>query len=360
MSKRKNSISPWTREEKEVLIKLKRKGDYTSEEIAEILEEEGFPSRSITAINKCYSRINRDLMAARSQIAIKKMETLKKKNIKNTKNNIGKVNGPTKILVLTDMHIPFENEDALEEAINNNLDADMVVLGGDTLEVYSVSKWPKRKQLLLRHEYKKAFEFVKKLSELFPKVILIKGNHEERLDKYFSSNIDQNVSFLVEKDVLTRIVNGYCFDDEDNFCKVHTFNNVIYADGQTSWYTQIGKCIIAHPTGATGEGGKCVISAAKYFEARGIDFQCLVAGHTHQLLKCIRNNKLLIESGCLCAPMEYEGNSKVNYRPQVLAYTTIYMDKDGNVDFNKTDVKYLGISTVIEDKMIELKELLNE
>ena len=246
-----------------------------------------------------------------------------------------------KILSLSDLHAPFENYDILVDALENHSDADILVINGDFLEQYAVSKWGKTKTLLLEWEYKVAIEWMKVFSDMFEEVHLVRGNHDDRLKKYLADSIDPMVGFMVNDDVLSKIAEGYDFNEEGKLVQTHNFNNVYYEGGLLGWYTKIGQCIFAHPSAFSGVPMRTVISTATSFENTE-DFQAIVIGHTHKIGKLIWKDKLLMEQGCCCVPMDYQSDGKIKYLPQSFGYAIVIMDENGNVDFDQSNVIYRG------------------
>ena len=101
------------------------------------------------------------------------------------------IDGPRKVLVLSDIHIPYHDVDALRLALTYGkaCGADTILLNGDIADFFSVSFWekdPRERDLAAEIESVKTFLNV--LRESFPKAeILYKlGNHEERWIRYLS------------------------------------------------------------------------------------------------------------------------------------------------------------------------------
>lgn len=97
-------------------------------------------------------------------------------------------NGQNNILVLSDIHLPYQDNKALELAINygleNNINA--VYLNGDTLDMYQASRFIKDRRLRdLAGELEIGREFLKMLQNTFNCPIYYKiGNHEARWENY--------------------------------------------------------------------------------------------------------------------------------------------------------------------------------
>lgn len=92
-----------------------------------------------------------------------------------------------KTLLLSDIHLPYHDVEALECALDHGHDADNVVLNGDTVDFYATSRWdtdPNHRDLA--GELQAARQFLMHLRERFPNAnIYFKiGNHEERWEKF--------------------------------------------------------------------------------------------------------------------------------------------------------------------------------
>jgi len=249
--------------------------------------------------------------------------------------------GVRKILTLSDFHIPFDRDDLVLDIIEEHKDADILVVNGDMLDLYAVSTWPKEKSVVLRKEYNIALEYLKIFSKMFPSVVVTRGNHEYRLNRYFHSNVSKSVSFMVNVEILGRLVNGEEYDNEGNIVKKHDFSNVYYDNGPEAWFCKIGKTMFLHPQAFSKVEGKTAVQAQEYFMERE-DVDCIVVAHTHHQAWVPTRGKLCIEQGCLCVPLDYEKQGKLRYKAMVLGYAVVYQDKDGNCDINRSRPYYLG------------------
>jgi len=113
----------------------------------------------------------------------------------------------TTIGVITDLHIPYHDEAALEAALDyfERQCVDVIVILGDAIDFYKISRWiknPKKKSV--SGEIKDTRNFLTDLRARFPKARIIykKGNHEDRLDAYImagASEIYDLVDQLLEQ-----------------------------------------------------------------------------------------------------------------------------------------------------------------
>jgi predicted phosphodiesterase len=258
--------------------------------------------------------------------------------------NPGKAN--YKVLAISDLHIPFENTDVINHALKNHGDADALVINGDLFDMYSVSKWPKNKSVLLEHEYKLVFDYIKMFAETFKEVHITKGNHDARLQSYFSSHIDPAISFITHPDAIERISLGYNVGPSGHLDKVCDFNNVFYSSGPYAWYTKIGDVIFAHPNNGGKAPMRTGVGVAEYFNERE-DFSTVVVGHSHRMGSVFWRNKLVIEQGCCCLPQEYEADAKMQYGMQTFGYAVLYMNNEGKVDFDRSRPVYYGTGSIM-------------
>ena len=257
-----------------------------------------------------------------------------------------------KILCISDFHIPFDREDLIMEIINQHQDADILVVNGDIMDLHAVSTWPKERDIVLKKEYDIAMEYMKVFSKKFPQVVVTRGNHEVRLSRYFNSCISGSVSFLVNKDILSRLCSGEVYNHNGEIIKTYDFDNIHYEGGLEGWFVKIGKTIFAHPKEFSKVEAKTVMLGNIYFMERE-DIDCIVIGHTHNQAFVPSRNKLCIESGCLCCPMDYEKQGTFKYHAMTLGYTVLYQDKEGNCDFNRSRNVYLGTQYPITKNFLQ-------
>lgn len=251
-----------------------------------------------------------------------------------------------KILSVSDIHFPFARNDLLREILEIHSDADIVVVNGDMLEGYVYSTYEKQKRIAALDEYRCAFEFVKMLSQKFPKVFLVDGNHDIRVARTLKGmGFENERTQILRPNLIARIANGEELDHTGLLIKKHDFANVIYEPNE-SWYIKIGKTIFAHPHGrGSSHPGSTAKRVMEYFDKRyrEDEFDSVVVGHTHKIYKGIINSKLLIEQGCLAGLMMYAHSPKLDFNTNGMnGYAVIHQDTDGNTDFNWSTPVFLG------------------
>lgn len=94
-----------------------------------------------------------------------------------------------KVLLLSDIHIPYHSIDALTLALDygKKKKVDMIILNGDTIDFYQLSRFEKDpRKRSFAHELEATRSFLQTLRKQFPsaKIIYKCGNHDLRLQKY--------------------------------------------------------------------------------------------------------------------------------------------------------------------------------
>lgn len=102
---------------------------------------------------------------------------------------------PTTIAHLTDQHIPYSHSKALSQStlLTHLLQPDIVVLGGDLFDAYSLSRYDKNPRNRLSNfciEISRTRRYLEELRAGLPssKIVYLGGNHEARITKYLSRN----------------------------------------------------------------------------------------------------------------------------------------------------------------------------
>jgi len=234
-------------------------------------------------------------------------------------------------LILSDIHIPYHDMDALSTALEWGLnnDVDCIVLNGDIMDCYPVSSFIKEVGMpSLREEIEMTKTFFAYLRELFPIIpIYYKlGNHEERVRNYLLRNAKE-------------------FSDVDNLkfenllglseFKINLVNREII---------KLGKLNVLHGH----EMGESVFSPVN--PARGMFLKAkssTIFGHNHQVSHHSENNingesTGVWSMGCLCT-------LSPDYRPY--AYTK-WSHGFACVDVNQDLTFHVNNMKIINGKII--------
>lgn len=95
----------------------------------------------------------------------------------------------TRVLVMSDIHIPFHDANAVSEFVKwgKKVNPNAIILNGDIVDFYTISRFEKNLSITsLKEEIDSTREFLGWLRQQFPKARIIykEGNHDERLSKY--------------------------------------------------------------------------------------------------------------------------------------------------------------------------------
>jgi predicted phosphodiesterase len=99
-------------------------------------------------------------------------------------------------LVLSDIHVPNHDRQAIELAINEAIkrDVDSVILNGDYFDFYQISRFSKNPSYMgIVKELEIGNELLDYIQEMLPKskIIFKEGNHDERLDKFINEKCSE-------------------------------------------------------------------------------------------------------------------------------------------------------------------------
>lgn len=331
----------YTQREDDILRKHRK--DYTTGQLSSILEDHGYTRSASSIRHRCNTLalkgpVRQRLPAPGPEAAMfgQAVDKVFASKIKKKKHRAPAIlRGGRKILSLSDWHIPFHRADLVEEAVHTHSDADILVINGDFLDLYAASTFAKYKSIPILKEYNVGMRYLKTLRKKFDTVYLIRGNHEERLNRYFKSNVSLEVSSIICPEILQRMANGEIYDSDGSIKELLDFDNVHYADNQ--FYLTLGKTLFAHASTYSSGPGQTVERQNRYFHTL-IDYDCLVIGHTHQAGQFWYNGRLLMEQGCLCEDLEYQKTTRLSYSQQNNAYAVIHQDKAGNTDKKRSRV----------------------
>ena len=301
-------------------------------------------SKLVDRIDKDYTELSEEAFGkAYSSDVARRMFYGAKKVIDAIEEDKEKVDeGETRILCISDMHIPFNRD--IKEFFKYKGKVDTLVLNGDIIDNYSMSSFTKMYRLSLVEELIQARELlIELIEEIKPKkVTVVTGNHEIRLGKKIADKIGSDLLDLMPRDALAFLFDtGFNYYDRIKKCKTVYTPIDEEVDCEINYvgnfWTKEGKTIFVHPQAFRGTTLGTVGKAYDYFTAIGEDFQSIIMAHTHKLGMYVMNDKYLYEQGT-CADlkhMDYQ-DLKLPKSSQVNGYMYIIQDKEGNLIYDKT------------------------
>jgi len=216
-----------------------------------------------------------------------------------------------------------------------------VHLSGDFLNNYSVSSFPKNKNITIDDEYYVGEYWLEELKKVFDDVSINFGNHEERIKRF-----------------LGRITRGQISDMQkilksngDALAVMANATGCLYSK---DWWAQLGEIITCHPSKYSSVWGKNLTNSVDYFLARmpkGRDvifdeddsmrirpFRAVVQGHSH---KIFGNGKYrgvqMYELGCMCHTIDFNVGSRQTQPIWERAFGILRLE-NGHIVFNESRV----------------------
>ena len=234
---------------------------------------------------------------------------------------------PRKVLSLSDLHSPFINFKACNEALLANQDADILVLNGDVYDGYAMSHFDKIQDVDFNVELAKVEKFLSVVTKMFKLVVWVGGNHDlYRFEKFVSKNCGGLKNFIMKN-----------ANPMEYLAK--QFNNVIVVPHN---WIEIGDVIFSHPEDFSSTDMRTAVNtevrlrSVKQFIPNP-DYRAVIIGHTHQLGKIVKNGMLLAEQGCMCHLYDYKFQRPAK-NSWVTGYAVVEFDENMKVIFNKTNM----------------------
>ena len=171
--------------------------------------------------------------------------------------------GEMTVAIASDIHFPFEDKAAVDIFLQamEDLQPDAIVLLGDIADCYSVSKYTKNplREFNLKFEIDCTKKFFEKLRDRvkYSKIYLLRGNHEDRHNKYLS-NIAPDLACLEELKL-------------ENLFELERYD-IEYVPGTL----KIGDLVYTHGTRVSKHSG---YTAKNNLDSMGIS---LITGHIHR------------------------------------------------------------------------------
>ena len=188
-------------------------------------------------------------------------------------------------LVINDLHVPYQDNEALELVLKfgKNLHPDKLFILGDFMDMYSISKFDRNPERVtnLQTEFDIGKKILNRIIELIKpaQTIFTEGNHTDRLRKFIWHN---------------PVLNG-CIDIKDKL-GINDLGIDYYEYGKNFVYKD--RLVYTH--------GNKINKYSAYTAKNMLDDLGLsvILGHTHKLGTHYRTDyggaKVAVENGCLC------------------------------------------------------------
>lgn len=254
----------------------------------------------------------------------------------------GETDNPVKkIIIANDIHAPFQHDEAILAMVKEeSKDTDLLIIAGDLMDLWSVSRWAKSRKITDPiTEFKESTKVLAMLSENFPEVHVLGGNHDARFRKM--------VADVLPVDVLEYFdfLSPHALNPLAKICS--EFPNVkmcptIKSDfAEFAFLYQIGDCVISHAETYSKLSAKATSNLIQWLMSFAVPegiikpgFRVACQAHTHQAATAFDNFGVMgIEMGCLCRTQEYQATPKIlGVRPSKQGWTRIFQDENGRTD----------------------------
>lgn len=249
-------------------------------------------------------------------------------------------------IVAGDFHVPYHNENAMRWMLDRTINrANTLIIGGDLADMFTFSKYMKNKVVFSAlEEIKRVQAVLAALSEAYPVVHLLRGNHDDRFFKFIQrmgipSSAVEVFDYLHGEYSLHPI-----YVLARSFPNVHIVEPIKADYAEFCYLYQHGDCVVSHaekysqvPNKTVGE---VIDRLMSYHVPEGLlqPFRVVVQCHTHQAGKTWNDyGKVGIENGCMALTPDYSGGAKnLPRRASIVGYTEL-VQRDGVSDFEKTN-----------------------
>lgn len=250
------------------------------------------------------------------------------------------VDGVSKKLFISDLHIPFNRDDVLDIVNKHKDEIDEIILNGDIVDCAEISSFEGLGKPSLTEEMVEAYRILQEIDILTPNIPkkMNFGNHEMRWKRYLAKT-NTVLNELHSDNILQEICGGFTIHDH-RYNTETIYNPLVNYTVIDSWWQIVNDVLVCHPISFSKIKGRTATLAVDYFIQQGEKFNVVLVGHTHQRQMVNYYDKIAIEQGCLCLPMEYSTSGKLTYSPQGAGYF-LGTFKNGELDINESRTYYL-------------------
>lgn len=246
--------------------------------------------------------------------------------------------GRQKIVIASDFHAPFHHQEYVAELFERERDADLLIVGGDLQDFYSVSRFTKFEHVPFEEEMAAVVLLLEQMSERFPRVLIVEGNHDRpRFEKQLRERLSEEMVKVVE--YLAGGSLSVIKAAAKRFPNIEIASNKVDGRYDVGWFAQVNDLIVSHMEKFSRVPGSTLRGVEEWFSdyERVLGLQpwnVVVQAHTHQLgWFPFHADKLLVESGCLCRTHGYQLTPRAGGRPQRQGYVVLEQI-DGKTDRN--------------------------
>lgn len=243
------------------------------------------------------------------------------------------------VLNLADLHIPFNLDCIFDIVRKHKNEIDIIVLSGDILDCFEISKFISLYSCPIEGELIKALELIKQIKKIVGehvKIITIIGNHERRWAKYIASMHQKKLYKFLNPKVLEMLKTGFTLYENNKVQVYEGIEDLIVID---SWYVNIAnELILCHPNNYSKADVRNAKMAIEYFITEGEQFSAVAVSHTHHQNQTFDYlGKRGFEVGCLCKQFDYS-DGYTSKRKNINGYALFKFDENNKLNINQTQL----------------------
>lgn len=251
-----------------------------------------------------------------------------------------------RILCISDIHIPFNLPVDIFASYKGIVDT--IIINGDLLDCFSCSSFPKKFKVNLDEELVLGRQYIIDLINMISpkKVMFTMGNHEFRMQRYYSDRLSNELLGITPTDPLRMIIDkGFEVKDERNKTQTQyssirevfedTNIEIIY---EQEWWIKEGNVIFCHPLNYSSGMLKTTEKAVNYFLRVDRTFTGIVMGHTHKIGSFTQGGIKMYEQGCVCDLNKLDYNNGKLIIPNQNGFMYIALNNDGDIIDSKTRI----------------------
>jgi hypothetical protein len=238
------------------------------------------------------------------------------------------------IVHLADCHVPFCNLDALRSIVSATRGAGTCVVGGDFFNAAAFSRFVSTDNDFVgaKDELTQAQTVLQYISENYTRVILRRGNHPDRIKKYFGARVPPELMFLVTTDILPLLAAG--------LPNVEIAAPLLPQFGNSHWITMVGDCAFTHAETHSKIPMRPVGNVEAWLTKWGAHLPrkpaviCQEHNHKAGMMVSQDGQTLLIHTPALSMDVDYQWQASMAWTPNQTGYTRICQDENGTTDWN--------------------------
>lgn len=242
---------------------------------------------------------------------------------------------PGRIAIGGDLHGIYADLEAVTKFCQDPAEEAWIM--GDILDMYSASRYTSSiDHITMKAELAQGRVLMEMISASFKTVKIIIGNHDNRPLRRVQEWFPQLLPLIISPAEL--ICKGLPNVEFLNYTVENTNPSGAFGTDHTLDYMGVqGDCVIGHFENFYGKEAarQCEkwISEWKHILKLPTDPKVIAQAHVHRLgMEITPQGRILISTGCLCRPMEYQMINHGKYQPPTVGYVAIYQDENGVTD----------------------------